>query len=64
MWVEWRLENRADRVHVMIEHELAYHVPLIGPLFARYIVGGMFVDNIANKTLRCLKAIVESGNPE
>ena len=60
MWVEWRLEARGDRVLVAIEHRLSYPVPLLGPLFARYIVGKLFVENIAGKTLRCIKAIVEA----
>jgi ribosome-associated toxin RatA of RatAB toxin-antitoxin module len=60
MWVEWRLEQRAKSVHVTIDHELTYPVPVLGPLFARYIVGGLFVRNIANKTLRCIKAKVEA----
>jgi ribosome-associated toxin RatA of RatAB toxin-antitoxin module len=60
MWVEWRLENRMDRIRVTIDHELDYPVPLLGPLFARYIVGGLFVANIAGKTLRCIKAMVET----
>ena len=60
MWVEWRLEKRDNRVHVTIDHDLSYPVPLLGPLFARYIVGKLFVRNIAGKTLRCIKAKVEA----
>jgi hypothetical protein len=61
MWVEWRLEPRGDSVHVTIEHRLTYPVPVLGPLFAKYIVGRLFVENIAGKTLQCIKAIVEEG---
>jgi ribosome-associated toxin RatA of RatAB toxin-antitoxin module len=60
MWVEWRLEARDGSVHVVIEHQLTYSVPVLGPLFAQYIVGNLFVQNIANKTLRCIKARVEA----
>lgn len=60
MWVEWRLEQCANSVRVTIDHQLTYPVPLFGPLFARYIVGGLFVHNIANKTLQCIKAKVEA----
>jgi ribosome-associated toxin RatA of RatAB toxin-antitoxin module len=60
MWVEWRLEKRDDRVLVTIDHELDYPVPVLGTLFARYIVGALFVENIAGKTLRTLKAAVEN----
>ena len=60
MWVEWRLEHRDRAVLVTIDHDLKYSIPLIGPLFARYIVGKLFVHNIAGKTLRRIKAIVEA----
>ena len=60
MWVEWRLEAQGNRVHVEIRHELNYSFPVLGPLFARYIVGDLFVSNIAGKTLRCIKAKVEA----
>ena len=63
MWVEWRLEKRSKSVYVTIEHELSYPVPLLGPLFAKYIVGKLFVENIAGKTLRCIKAKVEAEYP-
>ncbi|HZO90158.1 MAG TPA: SRPBCC family protein [Chthonomonadaceae bacterium] len=60
MRVEWRLQKRGDHVHVAIDHELSYPVPVLGPLFAHYIVGSLFVRNIAGKTLRCIKSKVES----
>ena len=63
MWVEWRLEKHSSGVHVTIDHVLDYPVPILGPLFARYIVGKMFVENIAGKTLRCIKAKVEAEFP-
>src|ERR1051326_7753851 len=63
MDVEWRLVPGRDGVEGTIRHELTYPVPLLGPLFARYIVGGFFVHNIAGKTLRCIKKIVESESP-
>ncbi len=62
MWVEWRLESREQSVHVSILHDLTYPVPVLGPLFAKYIVGRLFVENIAGKTLRRFKAIVESSD--
>jgi hypothetical protein len=64
MWVEWRLVPRSDRVCVTIDHELSYPVPLLGPLFAHFIVGDLFVHNIAGKTLRCLKVRVEAEEAE
>jgi len=49
MWVEWRLEKRNDRVLVTSDHALSYPVPILGPLFAQYIVGRLFIQNIAGK---------------
>ncbi len=63
MWVEWRMEPFGASVHVTIDHELTYPVPLLGPLFARHVVGALFVENIAGKTLRCIKAKVEMEFP-
>ena len=60
MWVEWTLEAKPDRVCVAISHELSYPVPILGGLFAKYVVGRLFVENIAGKTLRCIKDMVES----
>lgn len=60
MRVEWRLERCTDRVRVTIDHELNYPVPVLGPLFARYIVGNLFIHNIAGKTLRGIKQKVEA----
>ncbi len=67
MWVEWRLEKSHDGVHITLDHALSYPLPVLGPFFAQYIVGKLFVHNIAGKTLRCMKKIVEaeySKNPE
>ncbi len=60
MDVEWRIEPERDSVLVTIHHDLSYPVPLIGPFFAEFIVGRLFVHNIAGKTLKCIKQIVES----
>lgn len=60
MDVEWRIEPLPDGVHVTIRHELNYSVPVLGPLFAKYVVGRLFVHNIAGKTLQCIKAKVEA----
>src|SRR5882762_2793416 len=49
MEVEWRIEPGPDGVNVTIRHDLSYPIPLLGPFFARYIVGGLFVHNIAGK---------------
>lgn len=59
MWVEWRLEDCGDHVNVTIDHELTYNFPVLGSLFAQYIVGNLFVHPIAGTTLNCIKAKVE-----
>ncbi|MBC7527435.1 MAG: hypothetical protein H7308_07775 [Chthonomonadaceae bacterium] len=64
MWVEWRLEKRENGVSVEIDHELNYPIPVIGGFFAKHVVGRLFVENIATKTLRCIKAKVESEFPK
>ncbi len=63
MWVEWLLKKQGKGVLVTIHHELSYPIPILGPLFSKYIVGQLFVSNIANKTLKCFKNIVESEYP-
>jgi ribosome-associated toxin RatA of RatAB toxin-antitoxin module len=60
MGVEWRLEPEGDAVRVTISHDLSYPIPVLGPLFAEYIIGRMFVHNIAGKTLRCIQEKVEA----
>jgi len=60
MDVEWRIEPGPDSGHVSIHHGLSYPLPILGPFFAEYIVGRLFVHNIAGKTLKCIKQIAES----
>lgn len=59
MEVEWRLAQVGPVTRVTIWHKLDYPVPVVGPWFARSIVGRLFVHNIAGKTLRCIKERVE-----
>jgi len=59
MEVEWRLVPEGDGIRVTIAHELRYPIPILGPLLAEYVVGRLFVKNIAGKTLRCIKEKVE-----
>jgi ribosome-associated toxin RatA of RatAB toxin-antitoxin module len=60
MDVEWRFQPELVGVRVTIRHELSYPVPILGPLFAEYVVGRLFVQNIAGKTLNCIKQMVEA----
>ncbi len=59
MWVAWRFEPRDGQVDVSIEHRLDLPWPLIGDLVARTIIGPHFIDAIAGRTLRRVKALAE-----
>jgi ribosome-associated toxin RatA of RatAB toxin-antitoxin module len=60
MNVEWSFTPRPDGTYVAIRHELALGWPLVGELVADRIIGRFFVDNIAGKTLRRIKALAEA----
>lgn len=60
MEVTWFLEADGAQVHVRIVHDLTWGWPPWGPWFARYIIGELFVHNIATKTLRVMKQRIES----
>ena len=59
MAVTWFLEADGPLVHVRIVHDLMWRWPPIGPLIAHYIIGELFVSNIASKTLRTIKQHIE-----
>lgn len=60
MDVVWLLEPQGDGVtRVSILHDFELRWPLIGP-FATWVAGEFFVKNIANKTLRRIKELVEA----
>ena len=62
MTVEWTITPAPDGMRVRIAHDFAPPWPrLLGPLVARYVVGDLFVRNIAGKTLRQIKRIAERG---
>ena len=57
----WKFEERPDGgVQVSVTHELELHWPVIGPLLANRILGGFFVQRIAEKTLAGLKRKLEA----
>ena len=62
MEVAWLFEPVAGGTLVRITHDFEPHWPF-GDLIAEQVIGRLFVDNIAGKTLRCLKQIVEGGRP-
>ena len=61
MEVEWRITPVEGGSHVAIHHRLDPRLPVIGRLFAEYIANRLFIQNIAAKTLLCMKQTAESG---
>jgi len=59
MWVVWTFQETAAGVLVEIAHDLQFRMNLLAPI-ADKIIGDFFIHNIANKTLRCMKAYVET----
>lgn len=61
MNVEWRMREEEDLgfVLVSISHEFNPPWPVVGPFLAKHVVGRFFVHNIAGKTLKRIKEIVE-----
>lgn len=59
MEVEWRITPVEGGTHVVIWHSFVSTLPLIGPFFAEYIAGRLFINNIAGKTLRRMKEFAE-----
>ena len=58
MRVVWTFNETQEGVLVEIAHDLRFRVRLLAPIADR-IIGNFFIHNIANKTLRCMKAYVE-----
>jgi uncharacterized membrane protein len=61
MRVAWRFEPMDAGWEVSIEHELELRWPLIG-LAAERVIGQQFVEAIARRTLRRVKALAEAGS--
>jgi uncharacterized membrane protein len=59
MHVVWTFNPVPNGVLVEILHDLNFRVPALAPL-AEPIIGNFFISNIANKTLHCMKAYLES----
>ena len=59
MLVVWTFQEVPAGVLVEIKHDLAFQVKLLAPV-ADKVVGDFFIHHIANKTLRCMKAYVET----
>ena len=59
MRVVWTFEDTPSGVLVKISHDLRFRISLVAPIIG-LIIGDFFIHNIANKTLRCMKAYVEA----
>jgi len=59
MRVVWTFHDTPGGIRVEIMHDLQFRMKFLAPI-ADMIIGGFFIHNIANKTLRCMKAYVEA----
>lgn len=60
MEVAWRLTPEADSVQVEIWHAFRPAWPLVPDALVRWVIGDLFVENIARKTLRRIKEVAEA----
>jgi ribosome-associated toxin RatA of RatAB toxin-antitoxin module len=60
MEVEWTFTPTSEGIHVAIRHDLMLGWPLVGGLVADYVIGPLFVSNIAGKTLGRIKMLAEN----
>ena len=59
MHVVWTFAETRDGVLVTISHDLRFRIPALAPI-VNPIIGDFFISNVANKTLRCMKAYLEA----
>jgi ribosome-associated toxin RatA of RatAB toxin-antitoxin module len=59
MCVVWTFEDTPTGVLVKISHDLRFRIAVVAPI-VDLLIGDFFIHNIANKTLRCMKAYVEA----
>jgi len=59
MRVVWSFNETPDGVLVEIMHELRFRIRALAPV-AEPIIGNFFIHAVASKTLRCMKAYLES----
>jgi hypothetical protein len=59
MFVVWSFKETPAGVLVEIAHDLNFRVAALAPL-ADPIIGDFFIHHIANRTLRCMKAYLET----
>lgn len=61
MTVEWQFSPQGDGVDVALVHDLVMRWPLVGRWIGDWIVGPVFIDHIARRTLAAVKARAERG---
>ena len=59
MFVVWSFKETPAGVLVEIAHDLNFRVPALAPVMEP-IIGDFFIGHVANRTLRCMKAHLES----
>ena len=59
MHVVWTFSEMPAGVLVAISHDLRFRVRALAPI-VDLVIGDFFIHNVANKTLRCMKAYVEA----
>jgi ribosome-associated toxin RatA of RatAB toxin-antitoxin module len=59
MRVVWTFEETPTGVLAKISHDLRFRIAVVAPI-VDLLIGDFFIHNIANKTLRCMKAYVEA----
>ena len=59
MRVVWTFSDTPNGVLVTILHDLRFRIRMFAPIVDP-IIGDFFIRNVANKTLRCMKAYVEA----
>ena len=57
--VVWTFSDTPNGVLVAISHDLRFRIPMLAPIVDP-IIGDFFIRNVANKTLRWMKAYVEA----
>jgi ribosome-associated toxin RatA of RatAB toxin-antitoxin module len=62
MEVEWLFTPRENGVEVTIVHDLELKWPIIGGVAANWVIGPLFIDAIAGKTLARVKELAEAGH--
>ncbi len=63
MRVVWTFQETPEGVRVEITHDLNFRIPALAPI-AEKIIGDFFVEPVATKTLRWMKAHFEAQNPD